>query len=46
MLWKKAPTELIVAILRCPRQKNDSLLHHREFQSLRPYEWFNGEVHL
>ncbi|KAF4114334.1 hypothetical protein G5714_004557 [Onychostoma macrolepis] len=46
MLWKKPPTELIVAILRFPRQKNESLLHHREFQSLRPHEWLNGELHI
>ncbi len=25
MPWKKAPTELIVAMLRNPRQKNDSV---------------------
>ncbi|KAF4114297.1 hypothetical protein G5714_004520 [Onychostoma macrolepis] len=44
MLWKKPPTELIVAVLRSPRQKNESLLHHRELQSLRPHEWLNGEI--
>ncbi|XP_048017998.1 uncharacterized protein LOC125249699 [Megalobrama amblycephala] len=44
-LWKKeAHTELLVAVVRSPSQDLEFLLHHKEFNALRPHEWLFGET--
>ncbi|XP_073783766.1 uncharacterized protein isoform X3 [Danio rerio] len=43
-LWKQSSTQLIVAIVRCPNQKLEFLLHHQDFQSLFPHSWITGEA--
>ncbi len=49
MLWTKPSnlrSDLVVAILRSPDHKQEYLLHHSAFQSLRPHDWLFGEVCL
>ncbi|RXN35934.1 hypothetical protein ROHU_003390 [Labeo rohita] len=47
MLWAKPSdlrSDLVVAILRSPDHKQEYLLHHSAFQSLRPHDWLFGET--
>ncbi len=49
MLWTKPSnlrSDLVVAILRSPDHKQEYLLHHSAFQTLRPHDWLFGEVCL
>lgn len=46
LLKKKEHTELLVAIVQSPSQDLEFLLHHKEFNALRPHEWLFGEVHI
>ncbi len=43
---RKPPTELLLALLKCPTQNVEYLLHHRVLQTLSPHEWLCGEVHI
>ncbi len=40
---RKPPTELLLALLKCPTQNAEYLLHHRDLQTLSPHEWLCGE---
>ncbi|KAF4114077.1 hypothetical protein G5714_004300 [Onychostoma macrolepis] len=47
MLWTKPSdlrSDLVVAILRSPDHKQEYLLHHSAFQTLRPHDWLFGET--
>lgn len=44
LLWTNKPTELLVAIMEDTEEKNEYLLHHKTFQTLKPHNWVFGEV--
>ncbi|XP_067253045.1 SLAM family member 9-like [Chanodichthys erythropterus] len=45
LLKKKEHTELlVVVIVQSPSQDLEFLLHHKEFNALRPHEWLFGET--